>query len=112
MGERKIVNALIRTTAVLSIALAVAIVVTIILGHHATALQAQQPDSPSTQEKSGGDHSQMPAMDMDETKKTEERAVHDMSMGHHHDPGPHMRMISLRPQTPEDLQRAGQIVET
>jgi len=51
MGERKIVNALIRTTAVLSIALAVAIVVTIILGHHATPLQAQQPDSRSAQEK-------------------------------------------------------------
>src|SRR5712692_9625444 len=112
MGERKIVNALIRTTAVLSIALATAIVVTIILGHHATALQAQQPDSRSTQEKSGTDHSQMPGMDMDEAKKTEERAVHDMSMGHHHDPGPHMRMTSLRPQTPQDLQRAGQIVET
>ncbi len=112
MGERKIVNALIRTTAVLSIALATAIVVTIILGHHATALQAQQPDSRSTQEKSGTDHSQMPGMDMDEAKKTEERAVHDMSMGHHHDPGPHMRMTSLGPQTPQDLQRAGQIVET
>src|SRR5216684_3756956 len=112
MSKRKILNALIRTTAVLSIALAMAIVVTIILGHHATALQAQQPDSRSTQEKSGTDHSQMPGMDMDEAKKTEERAVHDMSMGHHHDPGPHMRMTSLRPQTPEDLQRAGQVVET
>jgi hypothetical protein len=112
MSKRKIVNALIRATAVLSIALAMAIVLTLILEHHATPLQAQQSDSRSAQDKSGTDRSQMPGMDMGEAKKTEERAVHDMSMGHHHDPGPHMRMTSLRPETPEDLQRAGQIVET
>ncbi len=51
MGKRKILNALIRTTAILSIALAMAIVVTILLGHHATPLRAQQLDSRSTLQK-------------------------------------------------------------
>ena len=120
MSKQITVNVLIRVTGILSGVLATVILVAAFPARHATPLHAQQPVGPSSQEadsrsaqdKSGTDHSQMAGMDMDEAKKTEEHAVHDMSMGHHHDPGPHMRMTSLRPQNPDDARRAEQVVET
>lgn len=120
MRKRMVLNVLIRGAGIFSGALAAVILVAAFPGRHTAPLQAWQPANPAPQkadsrpdqDKAGMDHSQMPGMDMDEAKKTEAHAVHDMSMGHHHEPGPHMYMTSMRPQTPEDLQRAEQVVET
>jgi len=50
----------------------------------------------------------MQGMDMGENADTasEASAVHEMMPGHHHDPGPHMKMTALRPQSPGDADRA------
>src|SRR5712692_2418682 len=119
-GKRVVLNVLIRLAGVLSGAFATVILVAAFPGRNSAPLQArepadlafQRPDPQPAPDKAGMDHSQMPGMDMDEAKKAEAHAVHDMCMGHHHEPGPHMYMTSLRPQTPEDLQRAEQVVET
>ena len=69
-----------------------------------SAEQAQQPSSPST------DHSSMPGMSMDE-KVSERAAVNDMTPGHHDPHSQHMYMTSMRDRSPDDVARAGVIVE-
>jgi hypothetical protein len=68
-----------------------------------SAAQSQQP-SPSA------DHSSMPGMSMDE-KVSERAAVNDMTPGHHDAHSQHMYMTSMRDRSPDDIARAGVIVE-
>jgi len=56
------------------------------------------------------DHSKMSGMDMDDAKVNEAHAVHDMTPGHMDAHSLHMHMTAMRPQTPEDMQRANEIV--
>jgi hypothetical protein len=53
----------------------------------------------------------MPGMDMDDAKANEHAAVSDMTPGEHHGHGAHMHMTAMRKETPEDTQRANEIVE-
>lgn len=92
-------------------------VVTILLAavpaHHAPVQSpsAQQPSStqPPTAQKD------MPGMDMSGEKSdeniTEKDAVHDMTSGPNDVHNLHMHMTAIRPESPEDAQRAKEIVE-
>jgi len=88
-------------------------VVTVLLvampGHHAPAaqtpaLQQSAPPSPATQSKD------MSGMDMDDAKSNEKAAVADMTPGHSDAHSQHMFMTTMRQKTPEDVQRANEIV--
>ena len=81
-------------------------------GHHAPLVQSQEPQQSSssvTPQTPTMDPS-MPGMDMDDAKANEAHAVHDMTPGQHRGHNPHMHMTAIRPQTPEDTQRANEIV--
>ena len=88
-------------------------VVTILLAavpaHHAPVQtpsgQPASPAQPPTPEKD------MPAMDMSDEKATEKDAVRDMTSGPSDAHSLHMRMTAVRPETPEDAQRAEEVVE-
>src|SRR3984957_6847720 len=70
----------------------------------------QQPSQDSSAQSQSADHSSMPGMNMDE-KVSERAAVNDMTPGHHDAHSQHMYMTSMRDRTPEDVARAGVIVE-
>src|SRR5271170_823666 len=85
-------------------------VVTVLLvatpGHHAPAAQ-----SPAAQESAPPQQSKpMPGMDMGDEKASEKAAVQDMTPGHNDAHSHHMYMTAMRTQTPEDVQRANEIV--
>jgi hypothetical protein len=55
------------------------------------------------------DHVSMPG-DMSDEHANEKAAVHDMTSGHHDAHSQHMAMTAMRAQTPEDVQRAKEVV--
>ncbi len=78
-------------------------------GHHAPAAQTPAPQqsappSPATQSND------MSGMDMDDAKSNEKAAVADMTPGHRDAHSRHMFMTTMRQETPEDVQRANEIV--
>lgn len=84
-------------------------------GRHPAPFTAQQvftaaAETPAQQAPQPMHHDHAAGMDTDDAGKSEEHAVHDMTPGHHHEPGPHMRMTGMRPQAPEDRQRAHEVV--
>jgi len=87
-------------------------VVTILLaavpGHHAPAQtpagQQASPDQPS------GASKDVDSTDTTDEKASEKAAVHDMTPGHHDAHSLHMHMTAMRPESPEDAQRAQEIV--
>ncbi|HET8925811.1 MAG TPA: hypothetical protein VFN26_22700 [Candidatus Acidoferrum sp.] len=82
-------------------------------GHHAPGRQAQDPQqstSSQSQESQSMDHSSMPGMDMEDAKANEAHAVHAMTPGNMDAHNLHMHMTAMRPRTPEDRQRANEIV--
>jgi len=91
-------------------------VVTVLLAaipaHQEQALQVDVPQEPSapTAQPQDADHSAMPGMNMSDERANEKAAVNDMTPGHHDGHSQHMYMTSPRARTPEDLQRAGEIV--
>src|SRR2546421_9507525 len=56
------------------------------------------------------DHSAMPGMDQGDEQASERAAVQEMTAGHHHGHAAHMSMTAMRPQSPEDVQRAKGVV--
>lgn len=81
-------------------------------GHHAPVAQSQQPQqsSSSAAPQTQAMDESMPGMDMDDAKANEGHAVHDMTPGLHDGHNPHMHMTAMRAETPEDTQRATEIV--
>lgn len=55
-------------------------------------------------------HNGMPGMDMGDEQANEKAAVHDMTPGHDDTHSRHMTMTAMREQSPEDVERAKQIV--
>ena len=108
----------VQLTARFGMLVAALFIVTVLLaampGHRAPAVQSQEPQPASSQSQqahpSPSMDPNMPGMDMDDAKANEAHAVHDMTPGHHDAHNPHMRMTAMRPQTPEDAQRAAGIV--
>ena len=76
--------------------------------HRAPARQASTQE-PTTQVQDV-DHGSMPGMDMSDEHTNEKAAVNDMTPGHHNAHSRHMTMTAMRVQTPEDEQRATEIV--
>jgi hypothetical protein len=68
------------------------------------------PAQESTTQAPDVDHSSMLGMDMSDEHANEKAAVHDMTPGHHDAHIQHMTMTAMRAQTPEDVQRANEIV--
>jgi hypothetical protein len=64
---------------------------------------SQEPCCPASAQSS------MPGLDMSDEKSSEKAAVTDMTPGQHVH-GSHMTMTAGRPQTPDDVQRANEIV--
>jgi hypothetical protein len=58
----------------------------------------------------GADHANMPGMSMQTGPSNEQAAMEDMASMHHGDT-PHMHMTSARPMSPNDQQRADEIVK-
>ena len=87
----------------------VSVLLAAIPAHHtqpAEVAVAQESASPSPEQ----DQSSMPGMNMGDEKANERAAVHDMTPGHHDAHSLHMTMTAMRQQTPEDVQRANDIV--
>jgi hypothetical protein len=85
-------------------------VVTVLLvatpGHHAPVIQ-----SPAAQESATPAQSKsMPGMDVGDEKSSEKAAVQDMTPGHNDAHSRHMYMTTMRTQSPEDVQRANEVV--
>jgi hypothetical protein len=76
--------------------------------HRAPVQEASIQDSPAQAPEV--DHGSMPGMDMSDEHASEKAAVHDMTPGHHDAHSRHMTMTAMRAQTPEDVQRAKEIV--
>jgi hypothetical protein len=88
----------------------VTVLLAAIPAHHAPAETPETPPSAEAQESPQMDQSTMPGMDMDDAKANEAHAVSDMTPGHMDSHNLHMHMTSMRPQTPEDVTRANDIV--
>src|SRR5258708_28136787 len=76
--------------------------------HRAPVLQASVQESAT--QAPDVDHSSMPGMDMSDEHANEKAAVHDMTPGHHDAHSQHMTMTAMRERTPEDVQRANEVV--
>ncbi len=84
----------------------VAVLLAAVPAHKLSASQnASSQESQSTQPAGNS----MPGMDMHEEHSAEAGAVHDMTSGHDAH-SLHMYMTSPRPQSPEDVQRANEVV--
>jgi hypothetical protein len=88
-------------------------VVTVLLAaipsHRPPAVQPSESQE-SARPSQEADHSSMPGMNMSDEKSSEKAAVEEMTPGHQDAPSQHMTMTAMRAQTPEDLQRANEIV--
>jgi hypothetical protein len=93
-------------------------VVTVLLAaipaHHPQTEQVVVTQEPSSATESSASpaplQASMPGMNMSDEKANEKAAVTDMTPGHQQSHGQHMTMTAMRPRTPEDVQRAGEIV--
>jgi hypothetical protein len=89
----------------------VSVLLAAIPAHHEQAFQVVIPQDPSSSPApQDADHSAMPGMNMSDEKANEKAAVNDMTPGHSDAHSAHMFMTPMRPRTPEDVQRAGEIV--
>jgi hypothetical protein len=80
-------------------------------GHHAPAVGAEeQENSAAPAAPQASEHSRMPGMDMPGDEKSSEHAAVDAMNGGHDAHSQHMYMTGMRPRTPEDVQRANEIV--
>jgi hypothetical protein len=91
----------------------VSVLLAAIPAHQQQVLQVAVPQDPSTAPAPApqdADHASMPGMNMSDEKANERAAVNDMTPGHQDAHSQHMFMTAMRERTPEDAQRAGEIV--
>lgn len=88
-------------------------VVTILLaavpGHHAPAQIPAGSEASADDTQQAGSTPGNPSAASDDEQASEKAAVEDMTPGHHNH-ALHMRMTAMRPETPEDAQRAQDVV--
>jgi hypothetical protein len=70
----------------------------------------QEPSSSAASTPQDADHAAMPGMNMSDERANERAAVNDMTPGHQDAHSQHMTMTAMRTRTPQDVQRAGEIV--
>ncbi len=89
-------------------------VVTVLLvampGHHAPVTTGSADAADQEAQAAPPQSKSMPGMDMGDEKASEKTAVQDMTPGHHDAHSQHMFMTTMRAQTPEDVQRANDVV--
>jgi hypothetical protein len=76
---------------------------------HRAPAQEGSPQGSAAQAPAA-DHGSMAGMDMGDEHANEKAAVGEMTRGHHDLHGQHMTMTAMRAQTPEDVQRAKEVV--
>jgi hypothetical protein len=98
-------------------------VVTVLLAaipsHQQQAFTVVLPQEPSTSTSPArgpaaapdANHTTMPGMNVSDEKANERAAVDDMTPGHLEGHSQHLTMTGMRQRTPEDVQRAGEIVK-
>jgi hypothetical protein len=114
-------SAFFQTTGRIALLLGALLLVTVLLAaipsHQPPAVQTDGQQTPAPQESASAaqegaspemDHRSMPGMDMSDEQACEKAAVSDMTHAHHS--GAHMTLTAMRPQTPEDVQRANEVV--
>ncbi len=104
-------SSLIQIAAKVGMLLGAIFVVTVLLAaipsHQQQTVQiAQESAAPAQQPVQGA----MPGMNMSEERASEKAAVSDMTPGHGDPHAAHMYMTAMRPRTPADIARAGEIV--
>ena len=106
-----------RRTALHVIAKAASLIATIFLvtillaampGHHPPS--EQPPSAAQSAQQPPVSSGEMSGMDMDDAKSNEKAAVQEMTPGHHDAHSLHMFMTTMRRETPEDAQRAKEVV--
>jgi hypothetical protein len=103
-----IVRVIAKTGMLLGVLLVFTLLLAALPAHRAPAPQTSTQESPTHAPEP--DHNSMPGMDMSDEHANEKAAVGDMTAGHHDAHGAHMTMTAMRAQTPEDVQRAKEIV--
>ena len=89
----------------------VSVLLAAIPAHHAPVVNtAGQQGSATPAAQQASEHASMPGMDMHGDEKSSERAAIDAMNAGHDAHGQHMYMTTMRQRTPEDLQRANEIV--
>jgi hypothetical protein len=115
-------STLLQATGRIALLLGALLLVTVLLAaipsHQPPAVQSATPQALAPQETASAnqesatqemDHTTMPGMDMTDEQSSEKAAVSDMTHAHHGG-GAHMTLTSMRPQTPEDVEHAKEIV--
>ena len=91
----------------------VSVLLAAIPAHQQRAYQVvttQEPSPSAAAAPQDADHAAMPGMNMSDEKASERAAVNDMTPGHQDAHNQHMTMTAMRPRSPQDVQRAGEIV--
>ncbi|HXJ04867.1 MAG TPA: hypothetical protein VNH65_07200 [Candidatus Acidoferrum sp.] len=109
-ARRTLVHLAAKTLMVLGAIFVVTVLLVAMPGHHAPSVYYQGGQSPAAREAASPASKAMSGMDMGEEKASEKAAVEDMTPGHNDAHSQHMFMTSMRAQTPEDLERANEIV--
>src|ERR1700676_436620 len=104
-ARRTLLHLAAKTAMVFSAIFVLTVLLAAMPAHHAPVTQR-----PTAQEAATPQSKAMPGMDMGDEKTNERAAVQDMTPGHNDSHAHHMFMTSMRAQTPEDLQRANEIV--
>ena len=87
----------------------VGVVLAAIPGHQPPAAQSPAPQESASAEPAA-DHDPVPSGDLNDEQASEKAAVNDMTHIHAAQNAAHMRMTAMRPQSPEDAQRANEVV--
>jgi hypothetical protein len=105
LARRTLLHLAVKTAMVFAAIFVLTVLLAAMPGHHAPVAE-----SPAAQEAATPKSKSMSGMDMGDEKTNERAAVQDMTPGHNDAHAHHMFMTSMRTQTPEDLQRANEIV--
>jgi len=116
-GSNQIAQIVAKGAVVIGALFVVTVVLAAIPSHNAPAASLAAPataqqEAGTGQDAKRADHHKMAGMDMDDDAKGQEHdAVSAMSGGRDHNHDLHMYMTTMRKQSPEDVQRANEIVE-
>jgi hypothetical protein len=80
-------------------------------GRHAPVVNIAVPENSGPAAPQTADHSTMAGMDMSPDEKSSEHAAVDAMNAGHDAQSQHMYMTAMRPRTPEDVERANEIVK-
>ncbi|MGC1615149.1 MAG: hypothetical protein WA736_10720 [Candidatus Acidiferrum sp.] len=104
-ARRTLLHLAAKTTMLFAAIFVVTVLLVAMPGHHAPTTE-----SLTLQGAAAPQLKPMPGMDMGEEKANEKAAVEDMTPGHNDAHRHHMYMTSMRTETPEDVQRANEVV--